>query len=122
MHFHRIVKCRATFRTLLQPSFAAALLLTFVLLQSGCKTGTGSNERSPEFSTTQVVGRLGANRYYTPANQILTPAGIQVPLPGMRPQAIALSPNGRLLVTASKPHEPVVLEAGTRKMIQQVPL
>src|SRR5207249_1993999 len=56
-------------------------------------------------STTQVVGRIGTNRYYTPANQVLTPAGLQVSLPGMRPQGIALSPNGKLLVTAGKTHD-----------------
>ena len=54
------------------------------------------------FSTRDKVGEVGANRYYTPANQILTPAGIQVELPGMRPQAIALSPDRRVLVTAGK--------------------
>ena len=45
-----------------------------------------------EASTKSPVGQLGTNRWYTPANQILTPAGIQVELPGMRPQALALSP------------------------------
>jgi YVTN family beta-propeller protein len=37
-----------------------------------------------------------------PVNQILTPAGIQVELPEARPQVLALSPDGRLLVTGGK--------------------
>jgi len=56
-------------------------------------------------ATQDIVGRVGENRYHTPVNQSLTPAGVQVELPGMRPQALALSPNGRLLVTAGKTHE-----------------
>ncbi len=73
--------------------------------------GTGSAEK---------VGKLAPNRYSTPANQILTPAGIQVELPGMRPQAIALSPDGRLLVTSGKTAELVVLDPKTGKILQRV--
>ena len=68
------------------------------------------------FSTREKVGQVGTNRYYTPANQVITPAGIQVELPGMRPQAIALSPNGRLLVTAGKTHDLVVMDPATGKI------
>ncbi len=68
------------------------------------------------------MGRIGPNRYYTPVNQVLTPAGLQVELPGMRPQALALSPDGRLLVTAGKTHRLVVLDPRSGKVLQQVPL
>ncbi len=50
----------------------------------------------------ETVGRLAKNRYLTPTNQILTPAGRQVELPLMRPQALALSPDGKLLAAAGK--------------------
>ena len=40
---------------------------------------------NPDIFTKDRVGKIGLNRYYTPANQILTPAGIQVELPGIRP-------------------------------------
>jgi len=73
-------------------------------------------------STHDAVGHVGPNRYYTPANQVLTPAGLQVELPGMRPQALALSPDGRLLVTAGKTHDLVVVEPGSGKVVQHVPL
>ena len=74
------------------------------------------------FSTQEHVGQLGNNRYYTPANQLLTPAGIQVELPGMRPQAIALSPDGRFLVTAGRTHEIVVIDPASGKILQKVAL
>ena len=38
------------------------------------------------------VGRVAASRYVTPTGQVLTPAGTQVELPGMRPQALAMCP------------------------------
>jgi len=77
---------------------------------------------APSFSTREPVGHLGTNRFNTPANQVLTPTGIQVELPGLRPQALALSPNGRLLVTAGKTHELVVLDPVSGKVLQRVPL
>jgi YVTN family beta-propeller protein len=72
------------------------------------------------FATDEPVGRLAPNRFYTPANQILTPAGIQIELPGMRPQALALSPDGRLLVTAGKTPELVVIDPGSGDILQRV--
>jgi YVTN family beta-propeller protein len=69
-----------------------------------------------------IVGQIGANRYSTPANQVLTPDGLQVELPGMRPQALALSPDGRLLVTAGKTHELVVLDPVSGQVRLRVPL
>src|SRR5689334_22909227 len=104
-----------------------ALIAAGALFSSGCKTGNDAaagqtNMPHEEHSTRRIVGRIATNCYYTPANQILTPAGVQVPLPGMRPQAIALSPNGRLLVTAGKTHELVVLDPVSGKVLQRVPL
>ena len=84
--------------------------------------GRTSPAADAQFSTRDIVGRTGANRYHTPANQILTPAGRQVELPGMRPQALALSPDGRLLVTAGKTHELVIVDPQFGKVVQRVPL
>ena len=66
-------------------------------------------------STTATVGRT-ADGLMTPANQIVTPAGTSINLPGMRPQALALSPNGKILVTAGLTHELLVinLSAGNK--------
>ncbi len=68
------------------------------------------------------VGELGPNRYLNPVGQILTPAGIQVDLPGLRPQTLALSPDGRLLVTSGKTHELVVVDPQSGEVLQHVPL
>jgi DNA-binding beta-propeller fold protein YncE len=56
-----------------------------------------------------------------PVNQIITPAGIQVELPGLRPQVLALSPDGRLLITSGKTHEIVVVDPETGGIKQRVP-
>jgi YVTN family beta-propeller protein len=55
-----------------------------------------------------------------PVNQIVTPAGLQVELPGLRPQVLALSPDGKLLVTAGKTHELVALDPVTGQIRQRV--
>ena len=77
---------------------------------------------SDSFTTREAVGQVGPNRWYTPANQILTPAGVQVDLPEMRPQALALSPDGKLLVTSGKTHDLVVLDPATGQIRQFVAL
>src|ERR1700722_11496548 len=72
-------------------------------------------------ATVETVGRT-ANGFETPVNQIVTPAGTQIELPGMRPQAITLSPDGKILVTAGLTHELVVVDPATGKILQRVAL
>ncbi|MGD0538275.1 MAG: bifunctional YncE family protein/alkaline phosphatase family protein [Verrucomicrobiota bacterium] len=71
---------------------------------------------------TEPVGRRGANRAVTPVNQVLTPYGRQADLPGLRPQALALSPNGKFLITAGKSSELLVLDPVTGAVRQRVAL
>ncbi len=71
-------------------------------------------------ATTETVGR-DANGLVTPVNQLVTPAGIQVELPRVRPNALALSPDGKLLVTAGLTHELIVVNPATGKILQHVP-
>src|SRR5688572_9582450 len=73
-------------------------------------------------SPTDMVGRHGTNRTVTPVNQVLTPYGLQVELPGLRPQAIALSPDGRLLATSGKTHEVVIIDPVSGAIRQRVSL
>ena len=70
----------------------------------------------------ELVGRIAANRYMTPTNQVLTPIGRQVELPGMRPQALALSPDGKILVTSGKTKEIVVIDPPSGRVLQVVAL
>jgi len=69
------------------------VLLTMVLL-----LGMISCHR--EKSNTEQVGVVGPNRTVLPVNQILIPTGSQISLPGLRPQALVLSPDGRLLAVS----------------------
>ena len=78
---------------------------------SGCRSPRpcpGPARRTPRprmcsrAADTETVGRHGANRTVLPVNQVVTPLGVQVELPGLRPQALALSPDGGILITAGK--------------------
>lgn len=70
----------------------------------------------------ETVGHTADGRVVTPVNQVLTPYGQQLDLPGMRPQAIALSPSGAILVTAGKTSELVVIDPVTVRVRQRVAL
>ena len=70
-------------------------------------------------ATTETVGR-GTNGFETPVNQHLTPAGTLIELPGLRPQALALSPDGKLLVTAGITDELVVVNPANGIILQRV--
>lgn len=93
-------------------------VLTAVLAADICVSGWAGDS----FATRESVGPAGTNRWYTPANQILTPAGRQVELPDLRPQALALSPDGKLLVTSGKTPHLVVLDPVTGHTRQLVAL
>jgi len=69
----------------------------------------------------ELVGR-GPGRIVLPVNQTVTPIGVQVDLPGLRPQALALSPDGRILVTSGKTSEIYVLDPATGAILQKVAL
>ncbi|RFC42197.1 MAG: DNA-binding beta-propeller fold protein YncE, partial [Verrucomicrobia bacterium] len=63
-----------------------------------------------------------AQRSVTPVNQILTPLGRQVELPGLRPQALALPPDSRRLLVSGKTSELLVLDPASGALLQRVPL
>ena len=73
-------------------------------------------------ATDETVGRI-TNALVTPVNQLVTPAGTQVELPGVRPNALALSPDGKILVTAGLTNEMnlIVVDPATGKILQRVP-
>ncbi|MFY9340962.1 MAG: phosphoesterase [Planctomycetota bacterium] len=79
-------------------------------------------DAGPPRGTHELVGRSTTGRMVTPVNQTLTPRGTFVDLPGLRPQVIAASPDGRFLYTAGKTSELVVLAAATGAELQRVPL
>ncbi len=73
-----------------------------------------------EFPATIAPVGHDATSLVTPVNQIVTPAGTLVELPGMRPQALALSPDRKILVTAGLTHELVVVDPATGQILQHV--
>ena len=99
---------------------AALLLLAAATALPGCRTA--APVPAAPTADTEAVGRHGGGRTVLPVNQVVTPPGLQVELPGLRPQALALSPDGRLLLTAGKTAELVVVDPATGAVRQRVPL
>ncbi|MEO8268945.1 MAG: bifunctional YncE family protein/alkaline phosphatase family protein, partial [Aureliella sp.] len=56
----------------------------------------------------------------TPVNQVLTPYGQQLDMPGMRPQALALSPDAKLLAVSGKTNQLIVVDPQSLSIVQRV--
>jgi DNA-binding beta-propeller fold protein YncE len=67
-----------------------------------------------------AVGRSDGDTTVLPVNQIVTPVGLQVELPGLRPQVLALSPDGRILATSGKTNEIVLLDPASGEILGRV--
>ncbi len=78
--------------------------------------------RAQEFDPLDHVGLNASGRVVTPVNQILSPAGTQVELTLLRPQVLALSPDGQLLATSGKNHDLVLVHPATGAILQRVAL
>ncbi|MBN2375320.1 MAG: bifunctional YncE family protein/alkaline phosphatase family protein [Sedimentisphaerales bacterium] len=91
----------------------SVLGVTLASLLVGCSLDRTQSRTAP-------VGQVSKNRYIMPTGQILTPAGRQICLPGLRPQALALSPDGELLVTSGKNHQLYVIDPLTGEILQKV--
>ena len=70
---------------------------------------------------TATVGISAKNRIVLPTSQTLTPAGKTTELPGMRPVAVAISPDGKLLATAGKTSQLVVFDLPVDKPPRFIP-
>ena len=88
----------------------------------GCSAGPAKAGESPPPADDRLerVGRQADGRTVLPVNQVVTPLGTQVELPGLRPQALALSPNGQLLAVSGKTAEVLILDPATGAMRQRV--
>ncbi|MCA8950649.1 MAG: beta-propeller fold lactonase family protein, partial [Planctomycetes bacterium] len=91
--------------------------LVSLLLLAACSSADLARPPVP----TGPVGRR-ADSQVTPVNQTLTPFGTFVDLPGLRPQAIAPSADGRQLYVSGKTSELLVLDAATGAIRQRVAL
>jgi YVTN family beta-propeller protein len=97
-------------------SASGALAVFLALLTLSCQKDL------PAPPDTEPIGMKEGNRSVVPVNQVITPTGTQALLPGLRPQAIALSPDGKLLAVSGKTHEVVILDPATGEVRQRVPL
>jgi YVTN family beta-propeller protein len=111
---NRDYKDVATSAQVIQSPATSIALLFLLVLAGSCRTR--------DYSSTEPVGKISPRRYITPVHQVLTPVGIQVELPGMRPQAVALSPDGRLLVASGKTQKLVVIDPQNGQVKQRVAL
>ena len=97
----------------------------FLLTALGFLLGSASRTQGQEVAESpdeETVGHSGDGRAVTPVNQVLTPVGRQVDLPGMRPQAVALSPDGKLLVVSGKTSALIVVGPEDGAIRQRVEL
>lgn len=107
---------------MITPSFqrlASLLLITPLVL---CPAAALAAPAADRLATDEPVGHQQDGRVVTPVNQVLTPYGQQLDLPGLRPQAVALAPSGRFLVTAGKTNELLVIDPDEVTVRQRVSL
>lgn len=79
------------------------------------------NARAADSSSVPVTVGRHDGAFETPVNQRVTPAGKLVELPGVRPSALALSPDQELLVTSGLLSELQVIAPATGEILQRVP-
>ncbi len=92
---------------------------------SGCKKPAPDPSSDADWlqkNPTAAVNPFAAGGAMLPTQQLLTPAGTQVELPGMRPQVLAFSPDGSMLATCGITHELVLVDPATGKVLQHLPL
>jgi len=83
---------------------------------AGCNLG---DKRTPASALVQPSKHT--EPISVPVNQALTPAGTQIELAGMRPQVLALSPDGQLLATSGK-NQLLLISPRDGRILQHVPL
>jgi len=92
----------------------------FVIAAAGILALTALSQTQAPPAQKVGVGKDG--RTILPVDQIAAPAGRQIELPRVRPQALALSPDGSILVTAGKSAELIVIDPVAGVVKQRVAL
>ena len=101
------------------PIALSSLAALPVIAQEPLENATPTSSRKDD---EEFVGRSIDESIVTPVNQRLTPVGKWLQLPGMRPQVIAISPDGRIGVTSGKTSKLVVFDPEQATIMQQVEL
>jgi len=96
--------------------FSLIFCLALAMILSGCReekiSGPGKETVGVDFSGRMVV----------PVNQVIEPYGLQVQLPGLRPQGLALSPDGKLAAVSGKSNELIIIDPSDLRIKQKVQL
>ncbi len=99
-------------KTLLPPAIAFSI----ALLSISCTF----SQDTPDGPETDTVGHKPGGIVQTPVNQVLTPFGRQLDLDGLRPQALALSHDGRLLAVSGKTNKLLIIDPASGQVAQTV--
>lgn len=94
--------------------------IALAVFQAGCFINGQKLESN--VSPRAFVGPVSGDAYITSTGQLLTPAGRQIELPTFRPQALALSPNGKILVASGKQTNLVVINPANGAVVQVLAL
>lgn len=92
------------------------ILLAVIFSIMSCRQEKGSTGGQEQ------VGVEFAGRMIVPVNQVILPYGSQIQLPGMRPQGMAISPDGRLVAVSGKTSELVIIDPVDLKNLQRISL
>ncbi|MGB9006481.1 MAG: hypothetical protein WCB96_12220, partial [Candidatus Aminicenantales bacterium] len=93
---------------------------TIIIILLALLAATGSRTGEKGATDSDQVGTAGPQGTVLPVNQVVTPAGLQVPLPGLRPLALALSPDEKLLAVSGKTSEVVLIDPGSGRIRQRL--
>jgi YVTN family beta-propeller protein len=107
-----------TTQGLLLRRWRGAHLLWLAIFAVRCLAG----DKVADPTLSEHVAHGSDGRVVTPVNQVVISAGQTVDLPGLRPQVLALSPDGRILVTSGKTNVIIVVDPQTGQILQSVPL
>src|SRR5260221_13467803 len=93
--------------------------LVMAALLNGCRT-----ESKPALPVPLAIAPAAENETsrYVPTGQLLSPAGRQIDLPKIRPQGLALSPNGKLLAVSGNGEVLTLLDPATGQTLQSISL
>ena len=102
------------------PSKAMQIFFSLVLLSAASAYSQSSDVPLVATPDKTAVGHGAEGKVQTPVNQILTAYGKQIELPGMRPQALALSHDSKLMAVSGKTNRLVIVDPKLGKVRQSV--
>ncbi len=108
--------CPGSDRTALPVSLFSVFLLASISL---AQTSVSSQD---ELDDMVRVGHQQNGQVQTPVNQTLTPYGRQLDVPGMRPQALAISHNGQRLAVSGKTNKLLIVDPVQGEVLQTIPM